>query len=235
MIDYICPLPYQLTKIELTFIARFFVKIFLTFAFSYRKQIPMNAYQKEGRDLELAIARRIKEKREQLGWSLGEFAKHTGMSKGHLWQIEKGEKIPPISTLAKIAFRLGINVLELITGEKNQQNLNNISVVKAEDRVSINDLDASHGSEYESFGFGMQDAVMNAYIVRLSHKFHEKPIAHVGQKFVYAIDGTHELNYDGKIYKLESGDAAYFKTDRPYMSRSVGDKPATVLVVFCNP
>ena len=194
----------------------------------------MNEYEKEGRDLELAIARRIKEKREKLGWSLGEFAKHTGMSKGHLWQIEKGEKIPPISTLTKIAFRLGEPVLRLIAGNGYEKGSNDISVGKLEDRIPILDLDASHDSEYENFGFNVKDALMNAYVVRLSRKFHAKPIMHSGQKFIYTIDGIHELYYDGRTYKLKQGDAAYFKTHRPYMSRSLGEKVATVLVVFCK-
>ena len=194
----------------------------------------MNEYEKEGRALELAIARRIKEKREKLGWSLGDFATATGMSKGHLWQIEKGEKIPPISTLTKIAFRLGEDVLTLIGGDKFQPNSNNISIAKVEDQIPITNLEASHDSEYMSFGFNIQNAIMNVYIVKLSHKFYKKAIMHPGQKFVYTIDGIHELNYDGVSYTLKQGDAAYFKTDRPYKSRSLGDKPSTVLVGFCN-
>ena len=170
----------------------------------------MNEPIQEARALELAIARRIREKRSQLEYTLDDLAKVTGLSKGHLSQIENGEKVPPIGTLTKIAFGLGINVLTLITGEANHQHSSKITLGRNEERAKITHLEASSSSIYESFGFDKMDRVMDAYVVTMGHDFPPNPMMHPGQEFVFAISGTHEFIYDGQSYQVHAGDAIYF-------------------------
>ncbi|MGD9212040.1 MAG: helix-turn-helix transcriptional regulator [Desulfobacteraceae bacterium] len=55
----------------------------------------MNQAELESRTIERAIARRIRDKRKELNWTLEDLAKITGLSKGHLSQIENWEKFPP--------------------------------------------------------------------------------------------------------------------------------------------
>ena len=189
----------------------------------------------ESRAIELAIARRIKEKRKELDLTLEELAKKTGLSKGYLSQIENGGKVPPISTLTKIAFGLKTGVEALITGELPRFSSNKIEVGRVEDRRPITHTEASPKSLYESFGFKKQDRVMHACIVTISDEFPPQPMMHSGQEFVFALEGTHEFYYDGQIYKITPGDTLYFDSDLPHMGRSLSKKPAKILVVYCNP
>ena len=195
----------------------------------------MNVAEKEGRALELAIARRIREKRKEKSWTLDKLAEVTGLSKGHLSQIENGEKIPPISTLTKIAFGLGENVVTLISGEEPKQVLKKIDISRNEKRVPIKHLEASPESVYESFGFNKQYRLMHPTIVTMAHTFAPEPMQHSGQEFVFTLEGRYEFYYDGQTYKLKAGDAIYFDSDRPHMGRSLSEKPSKILVVYCNP
>lgn len=195
----------------------------------------MDQAEREARTIELNIARRIREKRKELGLTLEELAKETGLSKGHLSQIENGGKVPPISTLSKIAFSLETSVGSLVTGERHQVSSNKIEVSRVEDRKVIHNTEASPQSVYESFGFKKQNRVMRSAIVTMSHDFPSRPIVHSGQEFVFALEGEHEFYYDEQIFKIHPGDTYYFDSNYPHMGRSLGEIPAKVLVVFCNP
>jgi quercetin dioxygenase-like cupin family protein len=46
------------------------------------------------------------------------------------------------------------------------------------------------------------------------------------------LEGTQELIYDGKTYLLEEGDCFFFDSNRPHYSRTLGDKPGKILMVF---
>lgn len=195
----------------------------------------INSIDKEGRALELAIARRIRRRRRELDWTLDDLARTTGLSKGHLSQIENGDKVPPISTLTKIAFGLDIQIATLITGEAVSQNTSKVAIGKKEERMPIVHTEASQNTLYESFGFAKQDRFMDTYIITMGPDFPPTPMMHVGQEFVFTIEGVHEFFYDGQVYRLEPGDAVYFDSDRPHMGRSLGKEPAKLLVAFCSP
>lgn len=194
----------------------------------------MDRAEIESRAIELAIARRIKEKRIELKMTLEELANITGLSKGHLSQIENGAKVPPISTLTKIAFGLDTNLGALVTGESTRINTKKIEVCRVEERSPIRHTEAAPKSVYESFGFSKKDRVMRPCIVKMSDEFPSQPMMHSGQEFVLALEGTHEFYYDGEFYTIHPGDTLYFDSDCPHMGRSVGGT-ATILVVYCNP
>ena len=194
----------------------------------------MDRIESQGRALELAIGRRIRRHRKRRDWTLEDLASVTGLSKGHLSQIENGEKTPPISTMTKIAFGLGTNIGTLISGEAVQSPSSKISIGEKDRRMPIVHTEASPESLYESFGFSKPDRAMDAYVVTMGPEFPPKAMMHVGQEFVYTLEGIQQLYYDGRTYTLNPGDAVYFESDRPHMGRSLGKKPATVLVVYCN-
>jgi len=192
-------------------------------------------YEKKGQTLEKTIARRIRAKRLQHEWTLDQLATATGLSKSYLSQIENNEKTPTIGTLTKIAFGLGLNAVSLITGEEPRPKKKKFCLTRAEDRQAITHPAAAPDSIYESFSFNKSNRIMDSYIVTVSKEFSPKPLMHEGQEIAFVLEGKSEFYYDGQTYILGAGDAMYFDSDRPHMTRSIGQKPAKVLVVFCNP
>ena len=191
--------------------------------------------EKKGRALEKAIANRIRAKRLEHDWTLQQLAKATGLSKGYLSQIENEDKTPTLGTLTKIAFGLGIDAVSLITGKETKRKQKKFSLVRAGGRQPITHTGAAPDSVYESFSFNKSNRFMDPYIVTVSKQFSPKPLMHEGQELAFTLEGTHEFYYDGQIYIVQAGDAMYFDSDRPHMTRSIGPKQARVLVVFCNP
>ena len=152
-----------------------------------------------------------------------------------LKKSENNDKTPTIGTLTKIAFGLGLNAVSLITGEEPRPKQEKFCLVRAGDRQSITHPGAAPDSIYESFSFNKSNRIMDSYIVTVSKEFTPKPLMHEGQEVAFVLEGTSEFYYDGQTYILEAGDAMYFDSDRPHMTRSIGKKQAKVLVVFCNP
>ena len=191
--------------------------------------------KKKEQSLEKAIAKRIRAKRLEKGWTLDQLAKTTGLSKGYLSQIENDDKTPTIGTLTKIAFGLGLNAVALMTGEEPRPKQEKFCLIKSGERQPITHPGAAPDSIYESFSFNKSNRIMDSYIVTVSKEFSPKPLMHQGQEVAFVLEGKSEFYYDGQTYILEAGDAMYFDSDRPHMTRSIGPEQAKVLVVFCNP
>ena len=206
------------------------------FADSKQKVIMSQTQNKNsGEALEKAIAKRIRAKRVEQGWTLDQLAAKTALSKSYLSQIENSDKTPTLGTLTKIAFGLGVDAISLISGEEIQRKQEKISIGRVKERLSITHIGAAPDSIYESFSFNKSNRFMDSYIVTVSKEFRSQPLMHEGQELVFALEGTTEFYYDGQTYIVEEGDALYFDSNRPHMSRSIGPKLAKVLMVFCNP
>jgi len=66
-------------------------------------------------DADAAVFGRIvNELRLHRGWSLARFAKVTGMNAIHLGVLERGENVPSLATVLRVADALGIAPAELV-------------------------------------------------------------------------------------------------------------------------
>jgi transcriptional regulator with XRE-family HTH domain len=85
-----------------------------------------------------SVAKAIKHLRKEKGFSLNKLSALSGMSKGYLSKIENGINIPTITTMARIATALEVEVTYffLKQGEKRQNR--KMVAVRREDRKEIN-------------------------------------------------------------------------------------------------
>jgi transcriptional regulator with XRE-family HTH domain len=72
-------------------------------------------------DLGAAIAAKIQAEREIRGWSLGDLADHSGVSKAMLSKIERAEASPTAATLSRVATALGLTLAALVAEQKNSR------------------------------------------------------------------------------------------------------------------
>ena len=68
------------------------------------------------RDIGLEIARRIQRYREQQGMSQMKLADEADLNSTYIGQIERGEKIPSVGVLYRIADTLGMTLSDFFTG-----------------------------------------------------------------------------------------------------------------------
>lgn len=193
----------------------------------------MNEVEQHSIALQKAISDRIRKLRRQKKWPLDKLADITGLSKSYLSQIENNEKNPPIGTLTKIAFGLGVDVIYLITGEDRQTATPiKCSIVRANERRPIHHRGAPPGHKYESISYNKADRVMDAYIITIGPEPPNEPMIHDGQEIAFSLEGKYEFDYDGQKMVLRPGDCLFFDSSRPHYSRSIGGEPARALVVF---
>lgn len=178
-----------------------------------------------------SVAKAIKHLRKEKGFSLNKLSALSGMSKGYLSKIENGINIPTITTMARIATALEVEVTYffLKQGEK-RQNRKMVSVRK-EDRKEVNIKSrASVVRKRWPLADRKYDRHMDPYIV-------EVPVNSTnlyqfdGQEFYYILEGRVEMIYGGEKHIFEAGDSVYIDCDVPYSGRSMGPGPARVLVV----
>jgi transcriptional regulator with XRE-family HTH domain len=194
----------------------------------------MNSPEEKAKDICAAIGRRIKAIRQEKRLTLDEVAAKTGFAKSYLSQIENLKREPPISTLTKIAFVLGVDIFFLISGEVRQSDERFITIVKASERKNIPNPWGSPTSVYEPINDKKPDRVMDGYIVTVGPKFPPEPLVHEGQELAFVLEGSQEFIYDGNNYVLEKGDCFYFDSNKPHSARSLGRTPAKVLVVLTS-
>lgn len=194
----------------------------------------MKGPEENARDICSAIGPRIRLKRKEKMLSLEELALKTGFTKSYLSQIENLKKEPPISTLAKIAYVLGVDVFFLLSGEIRQEDEQLVTIVKPSERRTVPRPFGSFGYIYESINHKKIGRLMDGYIITVGFEFPPEPLTHEGQELAYVLEGKQELFYNGKTYILEEGDTVCLDSNKPHYSRSVGDKPAKILVVFAT-
>lgn len=179
-----------------------------------------------------ATAQRIRRIRREKRLTLQKLTQKTGFTKSYLSQIENSKREPPISTLTKIAYALGEDVIFLLTGQKQEEDEQGITIVRPDERKTVSRPDGSLAYIYQSITYKKRDRLMDGYILTVGFEFPPEAMLHEGQELVFMLEGKQEVIYDGKSYIVEKGDCFYFDSNRPHYSRSVGSKPAKFLVVF---
>jgi transcriptional regulator with XRE-family HTH domain len=184
------------------------------------------------KELYTGIGNRIKLLRKEKGLSLNDLAMRTGFAKSYLSQIENLKREPSISALSQVAHVLGVDVLFLLTGERQNSAEQSLTIVKKGERKTVNWPLGSLSYTYDSITYKKPDRLMEGFIVTIGSEFPPEPFEHEGQELTYVLEGTHEFVYDGKTHLLEEGDCYYFDSNRSHYARAVGEKPGKLLVVF---
>jgi len=184
------------------------------------------------KEIYTAIGKRIRQIRQDKGFSLDELAKKTGFAKSYLSQIENLKREPSISALSQVAYVLGVDVLFLLSGETQDSGAQNLTIVKKAERKTVTRPVGSLAYTYDAITYKKQNRLMEGFIVTIGFEFPPEPFVHEGQELAYVLEGAHEFVYDGKTYLLEEGDCYYFDSNKPHYARAVGEKPGKLLVVF---
>jgi transcriptional regulator with XRE-family HTH domain len=178
---------------------------------------------------ERQVGKNIKKIRKEMGLSLNELADMIGMTKGYISKIENSDSAPPISTLSKIAISLGVEVSVLTAEELDLPQPMKVCVTKKGEGKKLSSGGMT-GYHYEILAHKKSGKNMEPML--LSPSFDEEAIfSHEGEEFMYTIEGTHEVIYDGESYIIDAGDSIYFDSIVPHTGRSIGKTKAKVLAV----
>jgi mannose-6-phosphate isomerase-like protein (cupin superfamily) len=152
-----------------------------------------------------------------------------GMTKGYISKIENSESAPPLSTLSKIALSLDVEVGALTAEDLDLPQPMKVCVTKKGQgkKLTTGNLVGYH---YEILAHKKSGKNMEPML--LTPAFEEEAIfSHEGEEFMYTIEGTHEVIYDGESYIIDAGDSIYFDSIVPHTGRSIGKTKAKVLAI----
>jgi transcriptional regulator with XRE-family HTH domain len=162
-----------------------------------------------------AIARRVREFRLQLGWTMGQLAGRSGLSKGMLSKIENAQASPSLATLARLSDALQVPVTAFFRGLSEEQD---VLFVKAGKGVEIEHRRSGAGRRYHSLGvMRAPNNALEPVLVTLTERGESFPLyQHAGTELIYLLAGRMEYEYGSSRYLLESGDALQFLGGVPH-------------------
>jgi len=176
------------------------------------------------------IIKKIKDIRMENGISLGHLSKVTGLSKGYLSTIENKAKIPPISTLHRIATALGVNLSYFFSQNHRDTSANKIAIYR---KKMLKETEAEHqatGLKRWPLADQKIGRNMHPYIIEVPSDHHQV-YQFEGEEFHLILEGKVEFTYGGETYILEEGDCAYYDGDISYSGRSLSEKPAKLFMM----
>ncbi|MDR1420799.1 MAG: XRE family transcriptional regulator [Treponema sp.] len=173
------------------------------------------------------IPGRIRELREILEISVMDMAADIGVPYETYSNYESGKEDIPVSTLYKIADRLGTDTTVLLTGEDPR--MDHASVCRRGKGVKI---ERYPGYEFSSLAYNFRGRVLEPLLVSLDpSKAPARPVSHSGQEFNYVLEGRVKVTVGRREYELSEGDSIYFDAGLPHGQYAVGG-PAQFITII---
>ena len=149
--------------------------------------------------------------------------------------VRSGEQDLTFTFLYKCADALGVDVIELLTGEN--PHLTGYSLMRADDGLSIK---RRAGFEYLHKAPHFRHKLAEPFLVTAPYipEEQDEPIHlsyHKGQELDYIISGKLRFAYEDHIEELEPGDLLMYDSSRGHGMIAIGGEPCVFLAVVIKP
>ncbi len=173
------------------------------------------------------IGLRVAALREACEISASEMAAKLEISEDDYNAFEHGEYDFAISTLNNIALILGVDILDIISGESPR--LTNCTVVKKGKGYIVN---RNPGYEFSHLAYTFKGKKAEPFLVTIDPTGNPPVMdEHEGQEFDYVLSGKLMLYIGDICYELSEGDSAYFDSTIPHAHKNVGDTKAQFIAL----
>lgn len=170
------------------------------------------------------LAKRLRERRKQLGLTLKDVADKAGLSVGFISQIERDITTPSLSSLVSVSRVLGVEVGEFLSQPRGDVPLT---------RHDKRDVYAIGGNtiSYERISSAFPGNVLRSVIIHEPPGHRGEPIAHDGEEMMFVLDGAITVEVEGERSILEAGDSLHFPSSRTHSTWNHTTRDATILWV----
>lgn len=180
------------------------------------------------------VGERIQKLREAQGLSIERVSQLAGIPAESIQNYELGSAVPSIGAVIKLSRVLGSKVEGMLHGGAMVSE--SITICRAGESLS-----GERGNTDQSYGYstltrpGTGGHIMQPFLLTFDPQTPAgKPISHDGQEFVYILDGSIELTYDGEPHLLNKGDSAYIDASKPHTFHGVGSSIAQMIAVVSS-
>jgi transcriptional regulator with XRE-family HTH domain len=177
------------------------------------------------------IGSRIRKLRKRQGRTLQAVADLCGFTKSLLSKIETGRTVPPVATLTKIASALGVKTSALL----EDAGLVATVFASADETGRKPQVTTAKGYSFRTFAAQRPDKLMQPFLFEVEKgKVKRHALSHVGEEFLYVLEGKMKYRVGRTEYLLSEGDSLYFDAELEHEVTPVS-KRARYLAVFTEP
>jgi transcriptional regulator with XRE-family HTH domain len=181
---------------------------------------------------EFELGRKLRRLRLRKKITLGELAKHTGLSASMLSQLENGKLIPTLPTLARIGMVFDVSVDHFFNRTGGPRLF---AVVRSSERMRFPELPDAPAPSYffECLTFASQGQALQAYLVDFPAQPRPPAREHVhdGVEFLFVLEGRVAIRYQDEDREIDAGDAVLLDSSVPHSYRCAGEQASRALVV----
>ncbi|MDQ0232230.1 helix-turn-helix domain-containing protein [Metabacillus malikii] len=178
--------------------------------------------------IQMQIAENLRNIRKLRGYSYDQLANVTGVSKGMLSQIEKGESSPTVNTLWKIANGLQVSFSSLV-----EESVPTVSVVRLGEKEPLTE-DNELYQVFPYFPFDSSKQFEIYYIELLPGCVHTSSRHHGHiEEYVLICEGEATLTINADKYILQKGDAMKFIANHTHTyANDTMQKSSLYLIIY---
>ncbi|QQK76210.1 helix-turn-helix transcriptional regulator [Salicibibacter cibarius] len=165
--------------------------------------------------------------RKRKGWTFDKIAECTGVSKGMLYRIEKGETQPTITIVWRIATGLNVSFSSLIKQEAE--------VVNIVEQKQTPDLEEDNGRcrLYLIFPFDPETQFeVYTMILRPGANYHSLPHLDGVREYITVKAGEFEITLHDKTYMLDEKKSIQFSANVPHQYENKADTETVLQVIM---
>ncbi|MBM7604164.1 transcriptional regulator with XRE-family HTH domain [Metabacillus crassostreae] len=179
------------------------------------------------KSIQSQIAENLKNIRKLRGYSYDQLAQITGVSKGMLSQIEKGESSPTVNTLWKIANGLQVSFSSLVE-EKEPT----VSVVRLSEKTAVTENNELL-QVYPYFPFDSSKKFEIYFMEIMPGCVHTSDRHHGSvEEYVLVCDGEATVVIQGVEYVMKKGDSMKFEATQTHTYANFTDRKTSCYLLI---
>jgi quercetin dioxygenase-like cupin family protein/DNA-binding XRE family transcriptional regulator len=173
------------------------------------------------------IGARVRMLRKRRGLSLRTLAQMCNLSPNTISLIERGLSSPAVNTLHNLAAGLEVPITAFF---ETEETLARLILTRPHERIQTK----CPGMTVESLGSGLSSQKVTPFLVTLEPyaKVAPTPIVHLGEEWVYCLEGVIVYEVEGEHFRLEPGDSLLFEASLPHRWHNPGSQQALVILVL---
>lgn len=195
---------------------------------------PLDDGAVESDDPVASLGPQIRELRKSRGLTLTDLARRTGLSIGHLSQVERGLSTPTIRQLQQISAAMGVQIGWFFRTDPPIEGDEASVVVRSGRRRALTIGDAGVTDELLVPDLE-REIEMLLCTIHPGMGSGDEPYSHEGEEAGFVLSGEMELWVDDQHYHLKAGDSFAFASTRPHRYRNAGPSALQVIWVITPP
>jgi transcriptional regulator with XRE-family HTH domain len=169
----------------------------------------------------------VRTQRTGLGWSLGDLARASGLSKTILARIERGEGNPSVETLWRVSQALRIPLGALLTPSVRPR----ARLIRAGEGEALRSASGMEAWLLHAEGREHRSEIFDIALPKGADQ-HSEPHLPGTEELVVCVKGRVRLGPIGEEVELGAGDAAWFTADVPHHYVALRDTRTLCLMLY---